>query len=291
MKHKQELMILQGLPASGKSTYAKALVDGNYHWKRVNKDSLRDMVDGGAHSKEREKLILAAQLKLVDLYLANGYSVVVDNTNLHQPHVVELQILAAQYGAEVIIDDTFLAVPLDELLERDKNRANSVGPRVIRDFARRYRIPPYTPKEVYYRPDLPQAIICDIDGTIANIGFRDPYDASKCAPDKVNPVVEDILNRYRNTAHILFVSGRSEDYRTQTHSWLWDRGLVDDRTRLFMRPSGDSRKDNVVKLELFNTYIRDTWNVLFVLDDRTQVVRMWRRDLGLTCLQVDDGDF
>lgn len=51
-----------------------------------------------------------------------------------------------------------------------------------------------------------------------------------------------------------------------------------------------NRKDVVIKRELFDRYIRDNYQVLFVLDDRNQVVDMWR-ELGLKCLQVAPGDF
>jgi hypothetical protein len=57
-----------------------------------------------------------------------------------------------------------------------------------------------------------------------------------------------------------------------------------------MRPSNDSRKDEVVKEELYRTHIEKRFNVRFVLDDRDRVVKLWRR-LGLPCLQVADGGF
>ena len=59
---------------------------------------------------------------------------------------------------------------------------------------------------------------------------------------------------------------------------------------LFMRASGDTRKDEIVKLELFDAHVRGKYDVRLVLDDRDRVVRMWR-SIGLTCLQVADGEF
>jgi hypothetical protein len=58
-----------------------------------------------------------------------------------------------------------------------------------------------------------------------------------------------------------------------------------------MRAEKDNRKDSIIKRELFDKHIRDKYHVDFVLDDRDQVVRMWRRELGLTCLQVNYGNF
>jgi hypothetical protein len=57
-----------------------------------------------------------------------------------------------------------------------------------------------------------------------------------------------------------------------------------------MRPAGDSRRDAIVKQEIFDTEVRDRWRVVGVFDDRRQVVRMWRA-LGLTVFQVAEGDF
>jgi hypothetical protein len=57
-----------------------------------------------------------------------------------------------------------------------------------------------------------------------------------------------------------------------------------------MRPAGDMRKDAIVKRELFDRHVRDRYDVTCILDDRSQVVDMWR-SLGLTCLQVAPGEF
>ena len=57
-----------------------------------------------------------------------------------------------------------------------------------------------------------------------------------------------------------------------------------------MRTSGDFRKDWLIKYEIFNASVRKAYNVEFVLDDRNQVVDMFRA-MGLTVFQVTDGNF
>jgi adenylate cyclase class IV len=57
-----------------------------------------------------------------------------------------------------------------------------------------------------------------------------------------------------------------------------------------MRKTGDNRPDNIVKKEIFDSNIKNNYYIEFVLDDRNKVVKMWR-ELGLTCLQVADGNF
>lgn len=57
-----------------------------------------------------------------------------------------------------------------------------------------------------------------------------------------------------------------------------------------MRPAGNMEKDSVIKRRLYEEHIKGTYNVAYVIDDRNQVVEMWR-SLGLRCLQVANGDF
>jgi hypothetical protein len=79
-----------------------------------------------------------------------------------------------------------------------------------------------------------------------------------------------------------------DDSQEQTEAWLEKHHIRYDL--LFMRKTADSRPDTVIKREIYRSYIKDKYSVLFVLDDRTRIVNMWR-NLGLTCLQVAPGDF
>jgi hypothetical protein len=86
---------------------------------------------------------------------------------------------------------------------------------------------------------------------------------------------------------IVFCSGRPERCRADTEAWLKKHDF--NHYALWMRQDGDFRRDDIVKQEILDKYI-DKDRVLFVLDDRDQVVDMWRRN-GLTCFQVAEGDF
>lgn len=141
--------------------------------------------------------------------------------------------------------------------------------------------------------DKPRVVICDLDGTLSlfekedksSIYYRNPYDASTCDKDLLNKAVKYVLDACDN---VILLSGREEKYRHQTESFL-DKHEI-SRVGLFMRSTGDFRKDSIVKEELYNNYVKNNYNVLFVLDDRDRVVKMWR-DLGLTCFQVAPGNF
>lgn len=142
--------------------------------------------------------------------------------------------------------------------------------------------------------NLPSCIICDIDGTIALMNGRHPYDDKLVYTDKVNEQVKRILSLYNTLGiEIIYLSGRSESTRTVTRQWLFDNGLWYAKggcQRLYMRKEGDYRQDAIIKKELYEEHIKDNYYVEFILDDRNQVVNMWRLE-GLLCLQVYYGDF
>jgi len=138
-------------------------------------------------------------------------------------------------------------------------------------------------------------IICDIDGTIALRGDRSPHDHDASMEDAVNKPIVNIVNAMIDAVEIddlILVSGRDEKYRDVTEYWLETHRVFNspNYSYLFMRPRGDNRPDEVVKREIYEQKIKDKYDVLCVFDDRNKVVKMWR-DLGLTCLQVAEGDF
>ncbi|HLL60772.1 MAG TPA: hypothetical protein VK338_03575 [Candidatus Nitrosocosmicus sp.] len=135
-----------------------------------------------------------------------------------------------------------------------------------------------------------KAIMCDLDGTLALMGERSPYDASTCEMDELNFPIADILNHYKDDEgmHIILVSGREDTYRLQTERWLKKHNITYEN--LYMRRKGDFRKDAIIKNEIYKKYIEDKYDVLFILEDRDQMVELWRSK-GLTCLQVEYGNF
>ena len=279
-----KVLLLRGLPASGKSTYAKELVAVNHNWVRVNKDDLRAMMNGGVFSGKLEKHIVRTERELVENALKLGKNVIVDDTNFNPNHEIFFRALAYQYSAEVEVK--FFDIPLEICINRDNKRPNGVGETVIRRMYNQY----LKPKPAVYERDesLPKAIICDIDGTLAHMKDRSPYDWSRVGEDEVDPNIKNLLDSLREEYVIFLVSGRSEACRKETEKWLTENDISYDM--LFMRPEYDGRKDSIVKRELFEKCIRPYYDIEFVLDDRNQVVDMWR-SLGLKCLQVAEGDF
>lgn len=134
-----------------------------------------------------------------------------------------------------------------------------------------------------------KAIIVDIDGTLAHMGDRSPYDPTKYHEDTVHAVIADIVVVYRSHGYeIIVCSGRDDDYYDTTAKWLTNNKIPFDV--LLMREAGDKREDSIIKKELYLRFIKPKYDVHFVLDDRDRVVKMWREQ-GLKCLQVAEGDF
>jgi predicted kinase len=279
-----------GLPGSGKSTWALEQVrKSKGKVKRVNKDSLRAMVDGGVWSKKNEKFIVTLRDFTVGIALADGCDVIVDDTNFDPSHEVALRRIAGIYNADFRRVD-FRDVPLEVCIERDLKRAESVGADVIKKMWRQYLKPPLRP----YVEGRPGIYLCDIDGTLADISHRSPYDTAKCLDDDLNLHVADLIKTLKKQGeNVVYFSGRSDKFRRQTGEWLWKHGLLvaedEGRECLFMRQDGDNRKDSVVKRALFENHIEGRYNVKGIIDDRPQVIRMWRYELGLPVFDVGDG--
>jgi predicted kinase len=280
----KRVVVLRGLPASGKTSWCKEQIDKNPgRYKRIAKDDLRAMYDNSRWGKGNEKFILKTRDALILLALQDGYHVLVDDTNLLPKHEETIRELVQ--GQAIVEIKDFTHVPLETCIERDRHRQNYVGEEVIRKMYRDFLAPKPQLLPVYDET-LPDALIVDLDGTLALINDRSPYDAAKCEQDLVNEPVRMIIASAQ--ASILLVSGRSEQHRPQTERWLQKHAI--GYSHLYMRAEGDSRKDAIVKREIYEQQIVGKWNIKFTIDDRKQVVEVWR-SLGLTCFQVAEGDY
>lgn len=290
-----KLLMLKGLPGSGKSTWAKQFVQENKDYVRINKDTLREMMGNYKHGRD-EAFILKWRDNLIMSALRSGRNVIVDDTNFHPKHEEHFKNMI--YGEHGLQDPLFLCdfevkffdTPLDTCIKNDLNRPISVGEKVIKKMWRQYLAPKF--EKPTYDPRLPDAIICDLDGTLAIHNGRSPYDVDKCETDLFNETVYDLLcaKHFENGHKIIFVTGREEMYREKTINWLKRRFTKSYTDLIYMRPTGDFREDSIIKQEIYDREIKGKYNVEFILDDRDRVVDMWRRN-GLTCFQVADGDF
>lgn len=143
-----------------------------------------------------------------------------------------------------------------------------------------------------YVPDhRPDAIIVDIDGTIAELGPRSPYDHSKVHLDIPREhVIITVQSLIRGNWHdLIFLTGRKEECRKQTKDWL--NKFFDINYALHMRADDDNRPDYEFKREVYETLIQPIYNVMVVFDDRPSVIRNCWKPLGLpvfNCGVIDE---
>jgi predicted kinase len=144
----------------------------------------------------------------------------------------------------------------------------------------------------------------DIDGTIADIKHREHFVTGEkkdwkkffefMGDDSITNVgsfIDLVLNTFGYTGvskftPVFLFSGRPDDYRGITEKWLenWYPSLHKFHEALLMRPSGDFRKDSIIKREMLSNIRNQGYEPLLVIDDRQQVVDMWKEE-GITCLQ------
>ncbi len=138
-----------------------------------------------------------------------------------------------------------------------------------------------------------QTVIVDLDGTISQKGERGWYEYSKVSGDiPVERIIRLVRMLHLNGMNIIFCTGREETCMKQSVEWIRRHVFMNDvePVEIYMRPTKDNRPDFVVKKEIYRNLIEPKHNVWFVLDDRNSVVKMWR-EIGLTCLQVEEGNY
>ena len=148
-------------------------------------------------------------------------------------------------------------------------------------------------------------VVVDIDGTISKVGDRIKYleqkpkdwDAFYAACDEDKPIlpIMVLVNMFAKQYDIVFLTGRRESEREKTRAWIvkhmgFNTYVNYQNVPILMRPNGDFRHDTEVKTEELMRCGYPLEIIAYVLEDRNSMVAKWRQ-LGLTCLQVAEGDF
>ncbi|GAB4022709.1 phosphatase domain-containing protein [Spirosoma koreense] len=312
----KKVIVLTGLSGSGKSTFAQRFCAENPNWLRVNRDDLRRSLltvslaeyYGTWPEPKRNRIeTIVNELQTTALLeaLNRGWHVLIDNTNLKLSYINAFRRILTTHFDAVEIQYRLLDTPIEECIWRDKYRDDSVGEAVIRRQADQltslkgkfsFQTEVLTRHPAFQRQQddsLPRCVLVDIDGTVAIKGDRSPYDWQRVGIDSPKwPIIRLVQSLRSSGYRVVFFSGRDAVCRSETSAWLEQYfGWQSTDYSLFMRSQNDQRKDAIIKKELFEEHIVGRYFVEFVIDDRQQVVDMWRRALGLTCLQVDYGDF
>lgn len=283
-----KLYIMRGLPASGKTTKAKELMLKNLGLFRINRDEIRKMAYEGKWSFKKELKVMLAQEATVRRLLSMNIDVLIDDTNLTTKSFNKWVDIAIEYG--VTIDTQNIETDVEECVKRDKDRENSVGSHVIWSMALKNK--KWKPKK--------GIILCDIDGTLADIRLRKycvdgEHKDWKAFFEGIHTdafrqeVWEDVKEVINDTGYDLFlVSGRNEKYRKETETWFGTHNaeVLQYAKAMFMRREDDRRPDTDVKQNFLDMIGKE--HVRMVFDDRPSVIRMWESN-GISVVDCGDG--
>lgn len=288
----KKLILLVGPPGSGKSTLAKKYVAEGFTY--INQDK-----QGKGH------------LQLFEAALKRGEDVIVDRMGFSKAQRDKYKLVAAAeaYWIEIIVLHQPYQVCFDRCMTRqdhetikDEQAARSALNMFFTKYERVADCEADAVTRIWPEGHKPQAIVCDLDGTLCDVAHRRhfvrrPTGEKKdwqgffkgMVDDKPNRWCKDLLLRFFGPEMcIVFCSGRPDSWRKETLAWLRHHGV--DIGPLYMRPRSDSRQDNIVKEIILDFEILTRFVPYFMIDDRQQVVDMWR-ERGFTCLQCDSGDF
>ena len=301
-----KLLILVGAPGSGKSTFARYFIRTEDNWVRVNRDDFRLMQFGDTLMSPfyEERITKMVEASVITL-LKNHTNVIIDATN---SSLRTLEDMVRTYTEYADISFKVFDLSVEELVKRCDKRYEQTGKFIPKSAIEKHVTQlQYTKEKFDFKPiprtvkeatltytaqdsTLPKAVICDLDGTLSLLNGRDPYDASSADEDLLNVPVARVLQMAQAQGYkVILLSGREQLYREPTERFLSKYQIAYDL--LLMRTTNDYRKDNIIKKELFQQEIAGKYFIEFLLDDRNQVVDMWRKDLQLPCFQVNYGDF
>ena len=265
-----------GVSASGKTSWANELVRQGY--RDINRDWIRfNIVKPGANwsnykfNKTNEKEVTEIQGRMIMESYAAGENIIISDTNLNASTRQGLINKLTDLGYAVEIKS--FPITRELAIKRDNLRANGVGSDVIyrqlqqwNDFNGRLT---YSPDET-----LADAIIVDVDGTIAQMDGRGPFEWHRVGEDKPRHFVIDmVVNYHRQGYKIIILSGRSDECKTETLEWL-NYHMIPHH-ELHMRKEGDFRRDSAIKEEIFWTHLAHKYNIVAAIDDRPMMIRNW----------------
>ena len=129
-----KFIMMVGLPASGKSTYAH-----NLHMPVVSSDEIRKAF--GYSQKEHDKTFKEVRLQ-IHLLAQSGKSFVYDATNLHRKYRMQILDIVSAYDPDYTCECIVMATPFLECKNRNAERTKDKVPdEVLEKMLRYFQVP------------------------------------------------------------------------------------------------------------------------------------------------------
>jgi predicted kinase len=132
----QEILILIGIPASGKSTFSIKFLEENPNYIRINRDDIRKMIrNSDMLDFSNEQLVTLIEYDIARNVLNNNKSIIWDNTHLRLSYINNI---FNEFKDKAKISFKIFDVDVYEAITRDSNRVKKVGDVVIRKMFSQY---------------------------------------------------------------------------------------------------------------------------------------------------------
>jgi len=297
----RKIIVLCGISNSGKSTFAATTVQHNPEkYITVNRDSIRQALFSYTEKSvaeyytrpdlnAREKQVTKYEDVLINEALNENKTVIVDATHLSQKYLDRFRFW------NVPVEVVWFDITLKEALIRNMGRDRKVDEKIIekqygqylqirKDFVDNFNV-----ATLENDPNLQHCILVDLDGTLAHMSERSPFDWKRVKEDSVDIVVKKVSNAIvKESSMLVFIcTGRDGVCLNDCIDWLDEKHIYYDK--VFIRRENDMRPDWEVKEEIWRQISKDYY-IAGLIDDRQQVVRR-ARALGLKVFNVEYNNF
>lgn len=281
---KQRLIILSGLPGSGKTKYADYILKHDKNAIRLSKSDIRNMLFSSMEWQgiQKEKIVLLTHLELLKFLLNCGKNIILDDINLNQENIDLYNNIKEVSDGSVEISHISMDVSVEKCIETDSQNQNPIGRETILQLARTHGL---------IKPEK-QFVIYGLDDTIAVTNMRrdlcsnrmtgefdqEAFDSSEFLHyDEIN---EDVVNKlyedYNRGYEIIIVSARKEKLRKETESWLDTNNIP--FAKLILKPDVDNSSEEDYKCRVFRNAFYDIMLCRRVVDNGSNVVKMWKKE-------------
>lgn len=123
-----KVMLLVGIPGSGKSTYAKLYLD---RYERLSADDIRKELYGDAGNQGNPSQVFSVFFNRLKILLKENKDIVIDNTNCKKEHRDKLLKFIKETNTFYDVEYYFVDTSLKKSLDRNSQRSRKVPEEIV----------------------------------------------------------------------------------------------------------------------------------------------------------------